>query len=53
MNLGDLRQSYQVDKEKSKKGIQDKKMGKLVNFLGGDMNNFEGEDLGILQEYIL
>ena len=28
-------------------------MGKLVNFLGGDMDNFEGEDLGMLQEYIM
>jgi len=28
-------------------------MGKLVNFLGGDIDEFEGEDLGMLQEFIM
>lgn len=28
-------------------------MGKLVNFLGGDKDEFQGEDLAILQEFIM
>ena len=37
MNLGDLRNDYQVDKANRKKQLQNQKMGKLVNFLGGDL----------------
>ena len=28
-------------------------MGKLVNFLGGDVEEFEGEELKLLQDYIM
>ena len=28
-------------------------MGKLVGFLGGDVNEFEGEELTVLQEFIM